>query len=248
MYYVNEMAKAFENLKLAFFDIDGTLIRRDFSGTLSLKSRCFNYAIETVFGLKNVDYTKILGKRLFAMTDKTIFRNTLKALGVDEGSYNSKEAELFDTANDYFDANLESSEIAGYYPLPGVMDFIRKLKSENIRLGLVTGNIKKHSIWKMEIGGFDGCFSTGGYGDDAEHRSDIMAAAIRRNSDIPLINICHFGDSPPDLEAARDCGIRGVAIAEKGGGSHTREELSAVGYGLMIDSWSELELIAKYLE
>jgi phosphoglycolate phosphatase-like HAD superfamily hydrolase len=242
------MAKVFENLKLAFFDIDGTLIRRDFSGTLSLKSRCFNHAIETVFGLKNVDYTKILGKRLFAMTDKTIFCNTLKALGIEESRYYSKEAELFIAANDYFDANLESAENEGYYPLPGVMNFIYRLKGENIRLGLVTGNIEKHSMWKMEIGGFDDCFSTGGFGDDAEHRSDILGSAIRRNSDIPLAHICHFGDSPPDLEAARDCGIKGVAITEKGGGSHTHEELAAVGYGLVINSWLELDLITKYLQ
>ena len=242
------MENIFKNLKLAFFDIDGTLIRRDFTGTLSLKSRCFNYAIESVFGLESVDYTKILGKRLFAMTDKTIFQNTLNELGIDKDHYYSREGELFDAANRYFDSNLQSSAIDGYYPLPGVMDFVEQLKREDIRLGLVTGNIRKHSIWKMNIGGFDGCFTTGGFGDDAEDRSDILTAAIKRNSDIPLNNICHFGDSPPDLEAARDCGIKGVGITETGGGSHTHEELSAVGYGLVVDSWLELDLIARYLD
>src|SRR5512136_2950138 len=105
------MDDRFTRLKLAFFDIDGTLVRRDFKGTLSLKSRCFNYAIETVFGLKGVDYTKILGKKLFAMTDKSIFRNTLIELGIDEEKYVSKESELFDAANSYFDNNLETSEM-----------------------------------------------------------------------------------------------------------------------------------------
>ncbi len=100
----------------------------------------------------------------------------------------------------------------------------------------------------MEIGGFDGYFTTGGFGDDAENRSDILAAGIKRNIDIPLENICHFGDSPPDLIAARDCGIRGIAISDKGGGSHTHEELAAVGYGLVIDSWLDIAAIKNYLK
>ena len=237
----------FENLKLAFFDIDGTLIRRRFDGALSLKSRAFNYATEKVFGLTGIDYTKILGKRIFGLTDRSIIKITLQQLGIANDVYHAREIRLFDAIDEYFEENIGLEKSSGYHPVPGVSDFLDLLRSHNIRLGLVTGNIKKHADWKMMICGFDGIFTTGGFGEDAELRPDIMRMGIRRNPDIPLDNICHFGDSPPDLLAAHECGIKAVAITTLGGGTHTRPELEETGYGLIIDSWSEVDLISDYL-
>lgn len=244
-YYVNMMT--FPNLKLAFFDIDGTLLRRDFDGTLSLKSRAFNHAVATIFGVKGADYTRVLGKRLYGLTDKLILKTFLAELGIAEDSYYSRENNLFLAIDEYFLQNHNASDIAGYYPLPGVIDFLKLLKAENIRLGLVTGNIRKHSLWKLEPAGLYDYFATGGFGDDAETRREIMSIAIGRNPDIDLDQICHFGDSPADLESARDCHIKAVAITDIGGGTHSRDELKAVGHGLIIDSWTALDQIAGYL-
>jgi phosphoglycolate phosphatase-like HAD superfamily hydrolase len=239
--------KRFLNLKLAFFDIDGTLLRRNFNGTLSVKSRAFNYAAAAVFGLKDADYTKTLGKWLYGLTDKLILKTFLGDCGIDESQYYLHEADLFNAIDDYFENNKDTSDVAGYYPLPGVIDFLNCLKAEKVRLGLVTGNIRKHSLWKLEPSGLNAYFSTGSFGDDAESRSGIMRAAIERNADISIASICHFGDSPADLEAARDCGIRVVAITEKGGGTHSSEELETIGYGLIIESWTAIDIIARYI-
>lgn len=245
-YYVS-MPPRFTRLKLAFFDIDGTLVRRRYDGALSLKSRAFNYATEKVYGLKGFDYTKILGKRIFGLTDRSIIKTTLAQLGKGEKEYYAGETALFEAIDEYFEENIDGEKAGGYYPVSGAREFLSLLRSDGIRLGLVTGNIKRHADWKMEICGFDGIFTTGGYGEDAELRADIMRAAVGRNVDIPKEKICHFGDSPPDLLAARDCGLRAVAITELGGGTHTRPELEAVGYGLIIDGWGEIETIANFL-
>jgi phosphoglycolate phosphatase-like HAD superfamily hydrolase len=234
-------------LGLVFFDIDGTLIRREFDGTLSLKSRAFNYATEAVFGLKGFDYTKILGKRIFGLTDRSIIKTTLLQIGISEGQYYSKETLLFDAVDEYFERNLGTEKISGYHPVPGALEFVKTLRDSKVRLGLVTGNIKKHADWKMGICGYDGYFTTGGFGEDAELRSEIMRVAIERNRDIARDRICHFGDSPPDLMAARECGIKAVAITDLGGGTHSRQELEEVGYGLIIDSWGEVEAIGEYV-
>jgi phosphoglycolate phosphatase len=247
LYYVNMTSKLFPNLKLAFFDIDGTLLRRDFDGTLSVKSRAFNHAVDAVFGIKDADYTKILGKRLYGLTDKLILKTFLGELGIDENRYYLNETALFLAIDDYFSKNRDGSDAAGYYPLPGVLDILQRLKSENIRLGLITGNIRKHSLWKLEPTGLIGYFTTGGFGDDAESRREIMQTAMARNPDIAACDICHFGDSPADLEAARDCHIKSVAITDLGGGTHSRDELAPIGYGLIIDGWTEHEKIARYL-
>jgi phosphoglycolate phosphatase-like HAD superfamily hydrolase len=237
----------FNSLKLAFFDIDGTLIRRNNDGKLGLKSRAFNYGVERAFGLKGFDYTKILGKRIYGLTDRSIIKVTLHQLGIGEKQYHSREALLFDAIDEYFEENVGLTKRSEYYPVPGIFAFLEILRSNGVRLGLVTGNIKKHADWKMSLCGFDGIFTTGGFGDDAELRSDIMRAGMGRNPDIPPENICHFGDSPPDILAAMECGIKAVAISTAGGGTHTRAELEEAKYGLIIDSWSEVELISQYL-
>ncbi len=240
--------KTFGKLRLAFFDIDGTLIRREFrNGELSLKSRAFNYATETVFGIEGFDYTKILGKRIFGLTDRSILKTTLAELGMSAEEYHAREEALFLAIDEYFERHVDDEKDAGYYALPGIREFLDSLKSEGVRLGLVTGNIKKHSDWKMALCGLEEYFTTGGFGEDAEHRTDIMRAGFASNSDICLESICHFGDSPPDLIAARECGIKAVAICDKGGGTHFRAELEEIGYGIVIDGWGDTERIAEYL-
>lgn len=235
------------NISLGFFDIDGTLIRRNRQDGLSLKSRSFNYAIETVFDLENIDYTAMLGKRIYGLTDKKVLKMTLSELGIPEGRYYENEEELFAAVNEYFEEHRSQDGIPDYVPLTGILEFLEFLRSENVRLGLMTGNIKTHSRWKLTDAGFDSFFTTGAYGEDAENRDEILSIAIERNADIPVSQICHFGDSPLDLDAARRCNIRGIAVSDKGGGTHSVEELETVGYGLVIDTWKDVRVIEEYL-
>lgn len=235
------------NLSLGFFDIDGTLIRRNRRDGLTVKSRSFNYAIEKVFGLKDVDYTALLGRRIFGLTDKKIMKLCISHYGLTDSDFESREKELFAEAEEYFREHRMESGIPDYVPLPGIVDFLEFLAGEGVRLGLVTGNIEMHSRWKLADCGFDGFFTTGAYGEDAESRREILSIALERNSDTPISQTCHFGDSPLDLDAARWCGIKGVAICDTGGGTHTREELQTAGYGLVINSWMDREIIRDYL-
>jgi len=235
------------NLKLGFFDIDGTLIRRSRTEGQSLKTRSINYAMEKVFDIAGIDYISILGRQIYGMTDLTIMKKALIQCGVDENRFYRNIDGLFRAIDDYFDAHEDDGSRSDYTRLPAIDSFLSYLTAKKVRLGLVTGNIKRHSDWKMRNAGFDGYFLTGAFGDDAENRWEIMAVAIERNKDIPKELICHFGDSPADLDAARRCGIRAVAISDGGGGTHSRVELEATGYGLVIDSWNDLSLIETYL-
>lgn len=235
------------NLKLAFFDIDGTLIRRSRKGIKSLKTRSINYAMETVFGIAGIDYMSILGKRIYGMTDILIVKSALLESGVSEKQFYARLHELFEAIDRYFDLHAGDWNNGDYVKLPHISEFLENLRTWGVRLGLVTGNIKKHSDWKMRNAGFDGYFATGAYGNDAEERWQILQIALERNVDIPAGLACHFGDSPPDLDAARRCGIRAVAVSDRGGGTHTKPELEKVGYGLVIDGWDEIETIEEYL-
>lgn len=235
------------NLKLAFFDIDGTLIWRRRDDGISLKSASFNYALNKVFGLEDVSYLLVLGRRIYGLTDKLILKSTLVELGFSESKYYENEARLFAAADEYFERNLKAIKEFQYDPNPGARELLDFLKESDVRLGLVTGNIRKHSDWKMEGVGFDAYFTTGAFGEDGEDRAEIMSVAVARNRDFPVSSICHFGDSPPDLIAAEKLGVRCVALTKKGGGTHSRQELQSVGYGLIVDSWKELDKIEGYL-
>jgi len=235
------------NLRLGFFDIDGTLIHRGRREGKSLKTRSINHAMQTVFEIEGIDYISILGKRIYGMTDISIMKSALAEYKVEETCFYENIERLFAEIDRYFEAHLAAKEDNEYSRLPAISGFLERLRKKEVRLGLVTGNIKKHSDWKMKNAGFDNYFSTGAYGEDAENRWEIMSVAIERNSDIPLGSICHFGDSPSDLEAASRCGIRAVGICDRGGGTHSRIELEKTGYGLVIDSWEEIGLIERYL-
>lgn len=240
-YYVNM------NLRLAFFDIDGTLIWRKRNDGISLKSSSFNHALKTVMGLKDVNYLSILGKRTFGLTDRSILKLTLLELGYSERHYYRNEIELFQAVDDYFESNRKKIKGSQYNPNPGAREILDDFKQRRVRMGLVTGNIKKHSDWKMDSVGFDRYFTTGAFGEDGEDRMEIMSVALERNDDIPRSSVCHFGDSPLDLKAAAGVGIRCVALTQKGGGTHSREELQSADHGLIVDSWNETDRIYDYL-
>lgn len=241
IYYVNM------RLKLAFFDIDGTLIQRKNKNVITLKSSCFNYALSEVFGLKNVNYLTVLGKRIYGLTDKSVLKTTLMELGCAAHLYYEKEADLFRAIDDYFEKQRIKLKEPEYLPNPGAKEFLNSLKNKNVRLGLVTGNIKKHSEWKMRGVGFENYFTTGAFGEDGEDRVEILETAVNRNGDIEKSLICHFGDSPLDLKSARQLGLKCVALTIRGGGTHSREELEKIGHGLIIDSWSEICKIEQYI-
>ncbi len=241
IYYVNM------RLKLAFFDIDGTLIQRKNKDVITLKSSCFNYALSEVFGLENVNYLTVLGKRIYGLTDKSVLKTTLMELGYSDYLYYEKEADLFRAIDDYFEEQIIKLKEPEYLPNPGAEELLNSLKNMNVKLGLVTGNIKKHSEWKMRGVGFESYFTTGAFGDDGEDRAEILETAVNRNSDIEKSLICHFGDSPLDLESARKLGLKCAVLTIKGGGTHSREELENIGYGLIIDSWTEISKIEQYI-
>jgi len=236
------------NIDLAFFDIDGTIIWRINKKGVNLKSRCFNYALNSVFDLDDINYLEILGKQIYGQTDRSILKLTLQEIGYSADDYYQNEVKLFEAVDEYFERYQQKLQFNQYKRIEGAFEILEIFKKRNIRLGLITGNIKKHSDWKMKGVGFDKLFTTGGFGDDGETRDQIMKSALERNINIPINKICHFGDSPQDILAAKNCGLKVVAISDKGGGTHSREELAEIDYGYIINNWFEIDKIKSYLD
>src|SRR5688572_11119888 len=70
----------------------------------------------------------------------------------------------------------------GVKVLEGVIETLRYLadRSDAVRLGVATGNIRAGADAKLVAAGLDAWFDCGGYGCDSAVRAELVAAAIRR--------------------------------------------------------------------
>jgi len=232
-------------IKLATFDLDGTLVHRKSKDISTLKIDAINHAISARFNLENFNYFDHFGKEVYGMTDRTILRKVLINNNIQPKIADDSLPGLFTTICDYFDSHSDRKSSDDYNLLDGIESLLNRLVDERFKLGMATGNIKRFAYWKTDSFGLTDRFTFGGFGDDCDERADIVACALRRGGFENGSIACHFGDSINDVRAARQNKILSVAITEKGGGTFSREELSSAGADLVVDSWLEIDKIMK---
>jgi phosphoglycolate phosphatase len=87
-----------------------------------------------------------------------------------------------------------------------------------VRLSLVTGNLETIARMKLERAGLAGFFPAGegGFGSDAEDRSELPAIARRRagagRAPYPRERTIVVGDTPNDIACAHADGVRCIAV------------------------------------
>jgi phosphoglycolate phosphatase-like HAD superfamily hydrolase len=103
---------------------------------------------------------------------------------------------------------------------PGVEGVLADLAAhDGVRLSLVTGNLESVARLKLERAGLGGFFARGqgGFGSDAEDRTELPPIARRRAGDdgaaYPRVRTVVVGDTPNDIACARADGVRCVAVA-----------------------------------
>jgi len=70
-------------IKVATFDLDHTLIKRNSELRTTLKMDAINYSISKVFSINDINYVDYLGKEMYGMTDRAIVREVLYKLDID---------------------------------------------------------------------------------------------------------------------------------------------------------------------
>jgi HAD superfamily hydrolase (TIGR01509 family) len=132
---------------------------------------------------------------------------------------------------------LQGAERA--YPLPGVADALRYLKSKGVRLAVLTNSGRIASSESLSKAGLEGFFEFVLTRDDTETMKPrpeglSQAAAMLQ---VPKEAVYYVGDSPYDIIAARQAGIHIVSVAT---GNYTMERLRADGADHVIPALSEL--------
>lgn len=202
-------------VRLALFDIDGTLIRTHGAGV-----KAFARAFAVEFGLGNGTETMNFAGR----TDTSLVREFLRQHGRDASPEDMRR--FFDCYVFLLDHYLREST-GGI--IPGVLEFISALQKQQppAVLGLLTGNIRLGAEIKLRRFNLWGPFVTGAFADDHEDRNEIARIAFARarallGNSLQPSEVLVVGDTPHDIRCGRAIGAKTLAVAT---GGATLEEL-----------------------
>lgn len=194
--------------KLLLFDIDGTLIRSNGAGRLTLA-----YALEKRFGtIGPLENYNMSGK-----TDPRIITDLLTAVGISAKEIKSSLPAIYELMAEHGqDVFIEK----GITACPGVPELLAQLSTrEDVLLGLLTGNSQLTAPLKLSAAGIDPLqFKVGAYGSDAMDRNDLPAIGMARARQLtgePFDgnNTIIIGDTPADILCARAGKATAVAVA-----------------------------------
>jgi phosphoglycolate phosphatase len=223
-------------MHICLFDIDGTLISSGGAGKSALEA-----ALAEAFGIS----PNTAGLELTGRTDRAICRDLFRHHVLEDSEENWQS--LMEAYLRHLPACLNSK---GGRVLPGIETLLADLRSrDEVRLGLLTGNVRAGARVKLGHFGLFDHFLFGGFGDDHFDRDDVAREAllaVHRHCNGQAIpeRIWVIGDTPLDVRCARAIGARAVAVAT---GWHSLDELAECGPDLLIADFSDAKPLLERL-
>jgi len=212
---------------LIFFDINGTIIKRD-----SRTDIPFQKAIDNLLHAENA----MEGVDTSARSDKDVFMEVLRNHRQD-----FSEAKWEEFMKLYHHQLEKFKDTDVWRDNADVLSFLSKLCDTEHILSLITGELNIGAKYKLEKIGVWQYFKTGGFGEDGLRRYDIAEAALSKAKHIHgscYDEIYIIGDTILDIKTARHLGAKVISITT---GSNTREELAAEKPDYIIDCFSEIK-------
>lgn len=202
-------------IKAVILDVDGTLLTTGGAGAVA-----WDKAFREVFG-KSVDIAKVTES---GMTDHDVAYAALRTVLDREPTREDIDALTPIYVRELPDAVAASEK---YRIEPGIVDLLERLAANGVPMGITTGNIEPAAKIKLERGDLNRFFSFGGYGSDSANRTELTLHAIKRGvvtcatgnypGGKPQVlskdDFIAVGDTPRDVTAAHEAGIRVVSVA-----------------------------------
>lgn len=208
-------APADSPVKAIIFDVDGTLLTTGGAGGVA-----WDKAFQEVHGV-SIDIAKVTES---GMTDHDVATKALSTV-LDHEPTDADVEEITGPYLKYLPEAVENSP--GYRIEPGIVELLERLAAEGYPLGMTTGNIEPAAKIKLSRGDLNRFFAFGGYGSDSANRTELTLHAIKRGvvacatgsypNDGPQVlskdDFIAVGDTPRDVTAAHEAGIRIVSVA-----------------------------------
>lgn len=179
----------------------------------------FSLAMKDVYGIEG----SVWDVKYYGKTDWQIIMEALKEKGIPGKRIRSGLKECMKRMVEYYSKMAGNDKIV---LMDGVKELLKGLEGHGILMGLVTGNLEEIAWAKMERLGIRRYFKAGGFGSDDKSRAKLVRIAIRRMEKhfghIPRENIFVIGDTPLDVKAGREAGIKTIAVAT---GVYAKDEL-----------------------
>lgn len=210
------------------FDIDGTLLNaRD-----GVHYHAFHAALREVYGLE----AQIDGVPVHGNTDPGILRAVARRGGVSDPDFEKKlpAAIACMCAAATRNARDMAPELC-----PSVAELLPALHQQGKLLGVVSGNLEAIGWLKLKAAGIKQYFAFGSFSDQRESRADIFRHGMQevRQRLGASSRTCFVGDTPSDVEAARQLGSPILAVAT---GIFTCADLQAYAPDACVSCCSEL--------
>jgi phosphoglycolate phosphatase len=193
---------------LVLFDIDGTLLK---PGDRAHQQALVD-AVKHIFALE----ISLEGVPLGGMLDSQIVRIALEKHDVPLNDIRTGLAAVMDQMGVRYLDLLKGDERRSWL-LPGVEELVDSLVDEFV-LSVLTGNASSVARAKLAAAGIDRYFPFGAYGDSADHRYELVPVAMKKMEietglSIQPDEVVIVGDTPRDIEAARESGALVIAVA-----------------------------------
>lgn len=212
---------------LIFFDINGTIIKRD-SRTDIPYGQAIDILLNVSDGMAGVDTS--------ARSDKDVFMEVLQ-----KHNQSFSEEKWTEFMKIYLQQLEAFKETDVWRENADAVSFIKKLSATDHILSLITGELGIGAKYKLEKIDVWQHFKTGGFGEDGLRRFDIADAALEKARQAygrDYTELFIIGDTILDIKTARHLGAKIISITT---GSNTREELTAEKPDYLIDCFAEIE-------
>ena len=211
-------------MKLAIFDVDGTLMD---SQAMILASLNAAFTAEQLPVPSRPEMLGIVGLSL------------VKAMSVlrpdDEAQRHERLADAYKQAFWSYRANKSYPEI----PFDGALDLLRRLQASNVLIGIATGKAQRGVRHIIDQFGLDGVFATIQTSDDAPSKPhpDMILQAMADCGTAPEDTVM-IGDAVFDIDMAHAAGVRAIAVSW---GFQPLASLERAKPHAIVNSFNELE-------
>jgi phosphoglycolate phosphatase-like HAD superfamily hydrolase len=217
---------------LILFDIDGTLLRR--AGPHHRQALVD--AVREITGLE----TTTEGIPVHGMLDPDILTLMMRTAGWNDSRIAAVMPSVIDAAQNVYEHSVPDLSDK---TCPGAGELLAQLQHRGAILALVTGNLTRIGWRKLERAGLRDYFRFGAFGEMAKTRGGLARLAIERARNEGLIDgdspISLVGDAAQDIQAARENGIRAIAVRT---GITPLEDLQAAAPDLLLEDLTRLDL------